>query len=64
MVLFSSMASGAGATWDGSVKTYAAAAVPFAVDVAIMPPRRDVPGEADVDACEGRKSVLPFTTRR
>ena len=54
----------AGRPWDGFVKTYAAAAVPFAVDVAIMPPRRDVPGEADVDACEGRKSVLPFTTRR
>ena len=51
MVLFSSMASGAGATWDGSFKTYAAAAIPFAVDVAIMPSRRDVPREADVDAC-------------
>ena len=60
MVLFSSMASGAGATWDGSFKTYAAAAVPFAVDVAIMPPRRDVPRKADVDACaSGRKSVVP-----
>ena len=51
MVLFSSMASGAGATWDRSFKTYAAAAIPFAVDVAIMPSRRDVPREADVDAC-------------